>query len=97
MNSWIEKNIQITNDRIALKTFNKSYTFNDVHKIIFSYIDNLKTIIKPNEAVGFLSEEISEYAIFSNAVPMAKGIFVPLNPNTTKDEITIPNHGYKTG
>ena len=88
MNSWIEKNIQITNDRIALKTFNKSYTFNDVHKIIFSYIDNLKTIIKPNEAVGFLSEEISEYAIFSNAVPMAKGIFVPLNPNTTKDEIS---------
>ena len=27
MNSWIEKNIQIDNDRIAIKTFNKSYTF----------------------------------------------------------------------
>ena len=54
MNSWIEKNIQINKDRIAIKTFNKSYTFNDLHKIIYSFIDNLKTIIKPNEAVGFL-------------------------------------------
>ena len=88
MNSWIEKNIQIDNDRIAIKTFNKSYTFNDLHKIIYSYIDNLKTIIKPNEPVGFLSEDISEYAIFTNAVPMAKGIFVPLNPYTTKDELS---------
>jgi len=88
MNSWIEKNIQIDNDRIAIKTFNKSYTFNDLHKIIYSYIDNLKTIIKPNEPVGFLSEDISEYAIFTNAVPMAKGIFVPLNPYTTKNELS---------
>jgi len=38
MNSWIEKNIQIDNDRIAIKTFNKSYTFNDLHKIIYSLL-----------------------------------------------------------
>ena len=60
MNSWIEKNKLIANDRIAIKTFNKSYTFNDLHKLIFSFIDNLKTIIKPKEPIGFLSEEISE-------------------------------------
>ena len=88
MNSWIEKNKLIATDRIAIKTFNKSYTFNDLHKLIFSFIDNLKTIIKPKEPIGFLSEEISEYAIFANAVPMANGIFVQLNPNTTKNEIS---------
>ena len=82
--SWIEKQI---NNKTFLITKNKSYSFEDFNELILEYYDFAIENIAPKEKVGFISNKVLEYSIFSNLIPMIGGIFVPLNPKSPKNEI----------
>ncbi|MBK90625.1 MAG: hypothetical protein CL772_05555 [Chloroflexi bacterium] len=83
-NSWIENT---KNNKKFLITQNKDYSFKDYSNLILEYYDFARENIKHKEKICFISNNVIEYAVFSNLIPMIGGIFVPLNPKSPKNEI----------
>jgi O-succinylbenzoic acid--CoA ligase len=82
--SWIEQNL---GKGSFISTDIEELTYDDFFDLIRSYGNYCYKKINKNEKICFISKNILDYAIFSNLLPMLGGIFVPLNPNSTKEEI----------
>ncbi|NCG35351.1 MAG: AMP-binding protein [Dehalococcoidales bacterium] len=83
-NSWIENKLGKDN---FIYSEVEELTFDDFYELIQSYAYTSSNHIKKNEKICFMSKNILHYAVFVNLIPMLGGIFVPLNPNSPKEEI----------
>ena len=82
--SWIEKNL---GKGAFISTDIEEITYDDFFELIKSYGNSCYKKINKKEKICFISKNILHYVIFSNLLPMLGGIFVPLNPNSPKEEI----------
>ena len=82
--SWIEKN---NNEDEFIFSKEKIYSHRDFYKLSMEYLEFANENISKNEKICFISNDILKYAIFSNIIPMARGIFVPMNPKSSAYEI----------
>ncbi len=83
-NSWLKN---LNNNNKFLITKRKKYSYVEFYNLILKYYDFAKQNINEKERICFISNNVIQYAIFANLIPMMGGIFVPLNPKSPKYEI----------